>query len=421
MVLLVGAGLLTRNFARLAGADLGFEPENLIKVSVDLGRPNAYNSKYYTCDLDRSVPLLWNRCPPDRDAMARFYDQVVERVMRVPGVRSAAITDLAPLVDVGGYYPLRIPGTTNPMAPSGDGSGGDVGESEPEVILGNTDGRVVGLGFFKTMGMRIVSGRDFQAGDPPGGLPGWSGVAVVNERLASRAWPGESALGKRVGYYSGGRWMTVIGVVEDAQQHTLSHRVKFNDEGLESRVYQLGHAANMDLMVRTASDPNAFIESIREAVLELDPGLPTGAIATAEELAGNSNAAPRFYALVVGVFAGFALLLTAVGLYGLVSFTVGRRTKEIGLRMALGAHQGDIRTMAMGHSAKSVALGIALGVAGALALTNVLENFLYGMDAVDPLTYVVVALVLAGVAAGASYVPASRASRMNPTEALRYD
>jgi putative ABC transport system permease protein len=275
------------------------------------------------------------------------------------------------------------------------------------------------------MGMRILAGRDFLVDDPSLTSSrwriGWLGVAVVNETLARRVWPGENPLGKRITFYGGGDWMTVIGVVEDVQHSTLSDRVKDQENSLESRVYFLMYMPRMDLMVHTAGDPNALIEPIREAVLELDPGLPAGAMATLAQLAAESNAAPRFYAQMLGIFAGFALLLTAVGLYGLVAFTVGRRTKEIGLRMALGAHRRDIKKMAMGHAAKSVGLGVAIGVAGSLALARVLENFLFGMDPLDPLTYAAVVLVLAGIAAGASYLPASRASRLDPTDALAYE
>jgi len=276
---------------------------------------------------------------------------------------------------------------------------------------------VVQPGFFETLGMRIVAGRDFRVGDPSG----WTGVAVVNERLAHRAWPGESAVGKRVTFFGGGQWMTVIGVVENVQETNLSDRLRFDDEGTESHVYLLDIMAIMDLIVRTAGDPSAFVEPIREAVLELDPGLPTGAVATLAELVEASNAAPRFYALMLGIFSGFALLLTAVGLYGLVAFSVGRRTKEIGIRMALGAPKSSIRKMAMGHAAKSVGLGLLVGVTASLALASVMEKFLYAVEALDPLTYGAVAILLTAVASVASYVPSARASRLDPTEALRHD
>ena len=418
LVLLVGAGLLTQNFVRLSGADLGYEPENLIKVSLDVGRPNAYNNRYFTCDLDdTSRPLLWNRCPPDREAMALFFGQVVERVTRIPGIQSAALTDIAPLRDLGGYYPLRIPGTVTATSPSEGEAGAQVAQEEAEVLVGNTSGRVVQPGYFQTMGMRMVAGRDFRADDPSG----WSGVAVINETLAHRVWPGQDPLGRRVTFYGGGQWMTVIGVVENAQHTNLSDRLKYQDEGLESQVYHLNLSGTMDLIVRTSSEPGAFLEPIREAVLELDPGLPTGAVATIPQLAEASRALPRFHALVVGVFAAFALLLTAVGLYGLVAYTVGRRTSEIGLRMALGATQGKIRRMAMESAARSVALGVALGAVAPLSLANVLRSFLFEMEPMDPVIYLAVAGLLAGVGVAASYVPAVRASRLSPTEALRHE
>ncbi|HWP36696.1 MAG TPA: FtsX-like permease family protein, partial [Gemmatimonadales bacterium] len=281
--------------------------------------------------------------------------------------------------------------------------------------VAQTDGRNVYPGYFQTMRIRLLAGRDFREDDPRG----WSGVAVINENLARKLWPTESPLGKRISFY-GGNWMTIIGVVENTQDANLSDRVR-DDGRLANQVYHLGHFSYMDLMVRTRGDPLQLVEPVENAVLELDPNLPVGAVTTLEAMARESNAMPRFYAIAVGIFAGIALLIAAVGLYGVVSFSVSRRTQEIGLRKALGATGERVARMVAGQAMRAVALGALVGAAGAVAVTRLLRSFLYGMDPSDPVTFVAVAGILVAVALAASYLPARRAARLDPMEALRYE
>ena len=404
LVLLVGAGLLTRSFLRLALAEPGYDPEGLLRVSLYVGRPSVYNETYWDCDLERPGPLLWGgRCRPDQDAMQRFYERVIERVEAVPGVRSVGLTNQAPLVDGPGFHPLRV-------EPPGGRLGSDDGRG---VQVGSTAGRAVYPGYFDTMGIRVLRGRAFQPGDPRG----WGGVAVVNERLASSLWPDDAPLGHRLSFY-GQEWMTVIGVVENTADTTLRDRVT-DDGTLESKVYHLGHDVFMDLMVRVDDDPLAMVSPIENAVLEVDAELPLGAVASLEELARVSNSLPRFYAVMVGLFAAFSLLLTAVGVYGVVATAAGRRTREIGVRMALGATAGQVRRLLLGQALGPVAAGLALGGLGVVALTRIIGALLYGMDPADPLTVVGIVILLGTVTLLATYLPARRASRMDPTSALR--
>ena len=407
LVLLVGAGLSTRSFLRLAWEDTGYNPDNVIRVSLYVGRPNVYNDRYWDCDPTRSGVLLWGgRCQPKREEMKRFFERVIERVEQVPGVVSAALTNQAPLTAGGGFYPLRI----EPRAGRDDPTAGG------EIVVGQTAGRDVYPGYFRTMGIRLLRGRAFQSGDPEG----WGGVAVINETLAERLWPGGDPLGQRLSFYGGGQWMTVIGVVEDTADTALRDRIT-DDGTLENKVYLLGQDVFMDLMVRTDADPLPLVEPVEDAILELDAGLPVGAVTTLNQLARESNALPRFYSLMLGLFASCSLLLTAVGLYGVVAATVSHRTREIGVRMALGASRRRIRRLVVRQAMGPVALGMAVGALGAVALTRVLGGFLYGLDPVDPITFVSVAALLAGVALAASYLPARSASRLDPMWALRHE
>ena len=258
-----------------------------------------------------------------------------------------------------------------------------------------------------------------RAGDPDYRGVGTGNVAIINQTLAQRLWPDDDPLGKRITFY-GPPWMTVVGVVADTEDSSLRDRTG-DDGSLGSHVYHLGQFPYMDLMVRTRDDPLGMVEPVENAILELDPTLPVGAVTTLEQMAREDTALPRFYALMVGIFAGVALLLAAVGLYGVVAYTVSQRTRELGLRMALGASQARIRSMVVRLTMGAVALGLTLGTVGAVALAPVLGRFLYGMDPVDPVTFVGVALVLAAVAMAASYLPARRASRMDPMWALRHE
>lgn len=400
VVLLLGAGLLARSFVRLTREDAGYDRANLLKVTLDLGRPNFSNSRYFICDPESDRALLWNRCRPDSEAMKRFFTQVVDRLEEVPGVESAGLVSKAPLTDYDGFYPLLVPGEATE------------GGTEPEVRVGFTDGRLVYPGYFRTMGIQLLSGRVFQDGDPQG----WTGVAVVNETLARRLWPDGDALGRRISFYGG--WMTVVGVVENTQDSNLAALA--NDDGkLSSHVYHLGHFPYMDVVVRTAGNPKLMVEPIRAVVRDLDPGLPIDAVMTLDELWSLSNATPRFYALVIGIFATLALILCAVGLYGVVAFAAGQREAEIGIRMALGATGSRIGALVVKGAMGSVVLGVILGGLASYALLEGIGRFLYGMDPADPIVFVVVGLSVGAVAVAASYLPARKASRLNPMEALR--
>ena len=214
--------------------------------------------------------------------------------------------------------------------------------------------------------------------------------------------------------------MTVVGVVEDTEDSRLSDRAS-DDGSLDSHVYHLGEQPTMDLMVRTHGDPLRMVDPVESAILELDPNLPMGSVTTLTQMVRASNAMPRYYAVMVLIFAVVALLLAAVGLYGVVAYSVNQRTQEIGLRMALGAGKESITRMVVMQEMGAVTLGLILGTAGAVALTTVLDSFLYGMDVADPFTFVLVALLMAAVASAASYLPARRASRMDPVWALRHE
>lgn len=402
VMLLLGAGLLTQSFLRVSGADAGYERDRLLKVTLDLGRPNFSNSRYFNCDPESSRPLLWGRCSQDEEAVVAFFKRVVSRLEEMPGIESAALVSTAPLTRTTGWYPLVLPGE---LAEDG---------GEAEVSAGFTDGRMVYPGYFETMRIQLLAGRVFEDGDP--GPPG--GVAVVNQTLARRLWPDGDPLGQRFSFWGGGTWMTVVGVVEDTQ-HADLNTLADDDGKLSNHVYLVGQFPYMDAVVRTAGPPASMIEPIRQAVQEVDPALPIGGVMTFDDLWARSNATPRFYALVIGIFAGFALFLCGVGLFGVVAFAAGQRQAEVGVRMALGATQSQIGVLMAYGALQSVVVGGILGGVGFYAVFRGVERFLYGMSPLNPLVFGLVTASVGLLAALATYVPARRAARLDPMQALR--
>jgi putative ABC transport system permease protein len=271
--------------------------------------------------------------------------------------------------------------------------------------------------YFQTMGIRLVRGRFFDAHDT-GEAPG---VAIIDEAMARKYWPGEDPLGKRITFEGGRqnpRWREVVGVVGHVRNEGL--------EG-ESRVQyyvpyaQRADSPNLFLAVRADGDPASLAPSVRGAIAGVDKDLPVYRVTTMERMVSDSLAQRRFSVFLLGVFAALALVLAVVGLYGVMSYAVAQRTHEFGLRMALGAQRRDILKMVVGQGLLLVGVGLAAGLLGALALTRVMSSLLYGVSATDPLTYAGIALLLAAVALLASYVPARRATRVDPMVALRYE
>jgi putative ABC transport system permease protein len=407
LLLLIGAGLLGRSFLHLSLVDSGYDPENVLVVKLDVGRPNYYN-RYWECG-DFSE-LLWRSCERS-DETHIFYDRVVDEVETLPGVVSAALTDRAPLQSGGGIYPLRIETEASRAAAP---------ESEEHLsgeARGRTDGALITPGYFDTMGARLLGGRDFRAGD----RKGWEGVAVINQTLAHDEWPGESPLGKRLTFFGDGSWMTVIGVVEDTEDSNLADQQTYADGSRDRHVYHLGGMHYMTLVVRTRIDPALLIEPVREAVERIDHEMPIGRITTMNALSAASLALPRFFLSVLGFFAVAALALAILGLYGVIAYAVGDRTREIGLRMALGARAGQIRNMIVREALLPVLIGMVLGIGAGVALSRLLSSLLYGLSPHDPIAFVSLPLLLLAVALLASYFPARRASRLDPMDALRYE
>jgi putative ABC transport system permease protein len=383
LVLLIGAGLLINSFLRLRSVDPGFKVDNLLTMSVVLPR-----ERY-----------------PNFERRTSFYTDLLARVQSLPGVRSAAVTSWIPLAATqGDSIGVSAEGHPDPLPGQG---------KRPSVAT-----RVVSPQYFRTMGIQLLGGREFEEGRDRTDSPV---VVLVSEAFARRFWPNESAVGKRVNPgdpNDPADWYEVVGVVRDVRQFELAAEPK---PQMYFTYTQAGVFLPRHLVVSTDADPLAVAGAVRSAVWEVDREQPVSDISTMREVLSESLARERFSMMLLGVFAALALLLAAVGLYGVMSYTVAQRTREIGLRMALGAQRGDVLRLVVGQGLKLVLAGVALGLVAAVALTRLMKSLLYGVSATDPATLVTISLVLVAVAVVASYIPARRATRVDPLTALRYE
>jgi putative ABC transport system permease protein len=375
LLLMVGASLMIRSLMKLQDIEPGFNPEGVLTASVNL--PPA---KYST--------------PPQQLA---FYQRVEERLNGVPGVIAAGFTSHLPLGGVNSGMPMVIQG--RPIS----------GPADAPILWY----RFVTPGYFQAMRIPLRRGRAFDSRD----VAGAQRVAVVNETTARRFWPNQDPIGKRVGNGAPDGWIPIVGVVADVRHMSLTR-----DPDPEIYfAFAQGPRTAMILTVRTAGDPLRFAPALRRAVMEVDADQPLARIASMDQNLSDSLAAKRVSTVLLGIFAGLALLLASIGIYGVISFSVTCRKHEIGVRMALGARAGDVLRMIVLRGTVLALIGVAVGLAASLVLTRLIESMLFRVKATDPLVYASVALLLTAVAALASYIPARRAARVDPTVALRYE
>ena len=375
LVLLVGAGLLTRSFVRVLGVNPGFEARNLLVMPIFLD-----NNRYRT---------------PAQSAA--YYQSLLERLKSLPSVTAVGATTAMPMSELAGDF-------SRPYWREGEA---DPGGNAPKAGM-----RMVTPDYFKAMGTAVLKGRAFTEQDRPDTPP----VIVVNETLARQVWPGGDAVGKRlVIWFNRGRFpYEVVGVARDTKFYGLKSQAR-------PEVF-FAHAQDpylvMNVVVRAATAPQQLINQLRREVLALDPAQPAHSIITMEEMIAHSIAPDRFALLLLGVLALIALALAGVGIYGVMAYAVAQRTREIGVRMALGAQAGDVLRMLIGQGMKSALAGMAVGMVAASALTRLLKKLLFDVGATDPLTFIVIASLLACVALLACWIPARRATKVDPMVAL---
>jgi putative ABC transport system permease protein len=338
-----------------------------------------------------------------------FYQQVLQRVAALPGVESVSAINHVPLAGDTWGFPFAIEGRP-PSRP---------GES-PNAVY-----RVILPGYFHTMGISLLRGRDISESDSMSA----PGIVIINDRLARRYWPGEDPIGKRITLDDDApersrTWLTVIGVVRDAKQDEwiAAPRAEMYLPLLQSKFYlqePSGHFEYMTLVVRTTGDPAAMADDIKSSVAALDKNVPVSEIETMDHAVEDLNAQPRFELWLLVGLAAVAVLLAALGIYGVMSYSVSRRTHELGVRMALGAERQDVIRLVVRQAMTLALMGSACGLAAAVVLTRMMSGLLYGVRATDPLTYAGVVVVVSVVALCASYVPARRVTRIDPVAALR--
>jgi len=381
LILLAGAGLLTRSFLRLTKVNPGFEPQSVLTLNLSLP-----DSRYVSAR-----------------SMIDFEQQALDRLSALPAVKSAGGVFGLPLGNLAVAGDFTVEGQATP-APG-----------TPPFIAAK---EVIGGGYFKAIGIPLIKGRYFDEHDSETAPH----VVIVSESLARHFWPYEEAIGKRLkpGFSDDG-WCTIVGVVGDTKQHTLEEAPSPSMylPYAQAPVPFLMH--DITLVLRTASDPLSLVAPARHAVQAVDPDLPVFDVATVEQLVYRSVSGPRFNTALLAIFAALAVVLAAVGIYGVMSYTVAQRTREIGVRVALGAGASDILGEMVRHGMLLAAGGIATGMIGAWAVTRFLSSLLFGVRPTDPITFALVPLVLAVVALVACFMPARRATKVDPMVALRYE
>ena len=385
LLLLMGSGLLIRSFVNLLETSPGFHPDRLLTLNAPVPA-EAY---------------------PHAPQVQNFYTELLDRVSTLPGVENAALSNDLPLEAVE-YVAFSIEGRA------------DAGRQTPEAvcqswILGN---------YFQTMGISLLHGRSFTPED----LFESQQVAIVNMAAARKFWPGQNAIGKRIQWGVKSPWETIVGIVDDVKEGPLSsvvvphvYRPYLQMDGglLEADPFADQHA--MNLALRSQGDPASLASEVVAQVHSLDPDLAVGRIRTMNEVISASFAAPKFNMALIGTLAGLALFLSAIGVYGILAYAVSQQTHSIGIRMALGAQRRNVMSLVLGEGTKLALLGAGIGSLAALGLTRLMSSLLFGVSPMDPLTLGIAAVVLCIVALAACFIPARRATKVDPMIALRHE
>jgi putative ABC transport system permease protein len=375
LILMTGAGLLLQSFSRLMHVNPGFSSNHLMTFLVNLP-PNRYAQP---------------------ESQKQFYRQLMERVKTIPGVDSAGFTSYLPLSGAIRFVYFCTEGAVC------QGVGKD-----PVIAM-----RQVSSGYFDTVRTPLLQGRVFTERDSASSPP----VVIVNQTVADRYWPGQNPIGRHLANSRDMIQREVVGVVADVKFNALNVA---SSEEMYLPLEQIPWPTTT-LIVRSPANPEALVSAVRAKIAEIDPDLPVSNIASMESVVASSVAQPRILSEFVGVFAGFALLLAAIGIYGVMAYSVAARTQEMGIRMSLGAEPRDILKLVVKQGMRLALLGVAIGVAASLALTRLISTLLFGVSASDPLAFSLAAAVLVATALAACYLPARRATRVDPMIVLRYE
>jgi putative ABC transport system permease protein len=373
VMLVISAGLLIKSFWRLSRVDPGFRSDHVVKMQL-------------------SPPFSFRQGARIR----AYYTDVLRHLTALPGVRSVGTVQAAPLSGETWSSQVRIDGMS---LPAGSAS--------------NIDWHTVSPDYFKTLGIPVLEGRPFTAADDDHAPR----VAVIDQAMARRFWPHENALGKRIAtdFEGEGNWATVVGVVGDVKYHDLASATA----GMYRPFDQVPRSATMTVLLHVADDPLKLISLIRREIWAVDRNVPISEVATLQAAVVASTSEPRFNMMLLGLFAGVALILGAIGIYGVISYLVNERSREFGIRMALGADEGGILGLVVGQGCKLALVGLAIGLVGALGATRVVSTLLFGVKPNDPTVFAGVALIAFAAAFAASYLPARRAAKSDPLVSLR--
>jgi putative ABC transport system permease protein len=380
LILLTGAGLMMKSLHLLLSVSPGFQPDRVLHMEMNL------RSEQY-----------------DKDpAVQSFFKRVLDQVSALPGVQSVSLGTNLPMMDSHDRTDITIEGMPLPKPGS----------------FPHPDLHVTSTGYFATMGIPLLSGRTFTEADNENAQR----VGIINARLAKEFFPHGDAVGKR---FTLGRpseteapkWIEIVGVVGDTKLYGLTNPARFEVYG----PFPQWTPNEMDLLVKTSVDPAAMTSAIRGAIASIDKDQPIFAISTMNQLVSDSVSTRTFTLVLLGLFSGLALVLAAIGIYGVISYSVAQRTRDIGIRIALGASRKDIFHNVVGLGLRLTLVGLLFGLMGAFAVTRVLSSLLYGVHSTDAVTFISVSLVLVIVALLASYLPARRAMRIDPIVALRYE